>query len=270
MLKDITLGQYFPGNSVLHRLDPRAKIILMVMYIVSLFLAKNFIGYIFLAAVTVALVLLSRIPFKLYLRGLKPLFLIICFTAILNLFYGGGNVLFSFWVINITDQGIYNAASMVIRIMMLVITTSMLTYTTSPIVLTGGLERLLSPLRVVKIPVHEFSMMMTIALRFIPILLEETEKIMNAQKARGADFETGGIVKRAKALIPILIPLFVSAFRRAEELATAMECRCYTGEGNGRTHLVQYKLSAIDYIAFVAVAVVIALVVLLNGVNLVF
>jgi len=267
MLRDITLGQYFPGNSVLHRLDPRGKLILLVMYIVALFLAKNFIGYILLAAVTVSLMLLSRIPFKLYLRGLKPLLLIICFTAVLNLFYGGGNVLVSFWIVKITDQGIYNAVTMVVRILMLVIITSMLTYTTSPIVLTGGLERLLSPLKAIKIPVHEFSMMMTIALRFIPILLEETEKIMNAQKARGADFETGGIVKRAKALIPILIPLFVSAFRRAEELATAMECRCYTGEGNGRTHLVQYKMHAVDYVSFIFVSAVIAAVVLLNGIN---
>ncbi len=264
MLKDITLGQFFPGNSVLHRLDPRAKIVLLIMYIVALFMADNFISYALMAVVTVALVIASQIPIKLYLRGLKPLLIIICFTAVLNIFYSNGNVLVSFWIFKITDVGIYNAITMVSRIMMLVITTSMLTYTTSPIVLTGGLERLLAPLKVIKVPVHEFAMMMTIALRFIPTLLEETEKIMNAQKARGADFETGGIIKRAKALIPILIPLFVSAFRRADELATAMECRCYNGEGKGRTHLVQYRMKLSDYVAFLLVGILIAGIVVIG------
>ncbi len=247
MIKDITLGQYFPGNSLIHRLDPRMKIILLLLYMVVLFMASGWVAYLLLTAVTVFLMLLSRIPVKLYLRGLRPLLIIICFTALLNIFYTSGEVLVQFWVFKITKEGLFNAAYMILRILMLVIATSMLTYTTSPIVLTGGLESLLSPLRVLRIPVHEFSMMMTMALRFIPTLLEETDKIISAQKARGADFESGNLIRRVKALTPVLIPLFVSAFRRAEELATAMECRGYTGEGKNRSRFVQYRLCLRDY-----------------------
>lgn len=268
MVKDITLGQYFPGSSFLHRLDPRMKIILVVLYIVALFVPSTVVGYLVTIAVTVFLVFLSEVPFKMYLRGLKPLFIIACFTVILNLFYTTGDVLFSFWIFTITKQGIVKAVFMLTRIMMLVIASSMLTYTTSPIVLTNALERLFSPLKVIKVPVHDFAMIMTIALRFIPTLFEETEKIMSAQKARGADFESGGLIDRAKALIPILIPLFRSAMNHAVELATAMECRCYTGDDKNRTHLVKFKLRGADFISLAAVAVLIAVLVLLNNVTI--
>lgn len=268
MIKDITLGQFFPGSSFLHRLDPRMKIILMVLYIVALFIPSTVVGYLVTIVSTVLLIILSRIPFKLYLRGLKPLFIIACFTVVLNLFYTQGDIVISFWIITITKQGIVNAIFMLTRIMMLVISTSMLTYTTSPIVLTNGLERLLSPLKVIKVPVHDFSMIMTIALRFIPTLLEETDKIMSAQKARGADFESGGLIDRAKALIPILIPLFRSAMSHAEELAIAMECRCYAGDDKNRTHLVKFKLKNIDFISLFTVIFLIAVLILLNKVTI--
>ncbi|MBO5037576.1 MAG: energy-coupling factor transporter transmembrane protein EcfT [Clostridia bacterium] len=267
MIKDITLGQFFPGNSVIHKLDPRVKIILAALYIAFLFVVQTAVGYAFAIAATLVFVSLTKIPLKMYLRGLKPLLFILIFTALLNVFYSTGEPLVEFWIFKITADGIKNAIFMILRIFMLVIATSMLTYTTSPIVLTNGLERLLSPLSKIKVPVHEFSMMMTIALRFIPTLLEETDKIMNAQKARGADFETGGLIKRAKALAPILIPLFISAFRRADELATAMECRCYTGSSEGRTHLVSYSMSGRDVIALIVVICMIAIAVLLNYVR---
>ena len=263
MIGDITIGQYLPGDSIIHKLDPRVKIILLIACIVVLFVANNLISFVFLIAVTLFYVWLTGIPFKLYIRGLKPLFIIICFTAVINLFTGSGEPLVSFWIFKITSAGISNAVSMVVRIMLLVITTTMLTYTTSPVVLTSGFERLLSPLAKIKLPVHEFSMMITIALRFIPTLLEETEKIINAQKARGADFESGGLIKRAKSLIPILIPLFVSAFRRADELAVAMECRCYTG-GENRTHFVKYNICRRDILACVFVSLVLVSVILIN------
>lgn len=268
MIKDITLGQYFPGNSVLHRLDPRMKIVLVILYIVVLFLPSTVAGYLLTIVSTVVLMIISDIPFKMYLRGLKPIFVIACFTVILNLFYTKGDVLFSFWILTVTKQGIVNAVFMLTRIMMLVISTSMLTYTTSPIVLTNALERLLSPLKLIKVPVHDFAMIMTIALRFIPTLLEETDKIMSAQKARGADFETGGLIQRAKALVPILIPLFRSAMSHAMELATAMECRCYTGDDRKRTHLVKFQLRPADFSALGIVLVLIAAAVLLNGVKI--
>ena len=267
MIKDITLGQFFPGNSVIHKLDPRVKIILAALYITFLFVVQTAVGYAFAIAATLVFVSLTKIPLKMYLRGLKPLLFILIFTALLNVFYSTGEPLVEFWIFKITADGIKNAIFMILRIFMLVIATSMLTYTTSPIVLTNGLERLLSPLSKIKVPVHEFSMMMTIALRFIPTLLEETDKIMNAQKARGADFETGGLIKRAKALAPILIPLFISAFRRADELATAMECRCYTGSSEGRTHLVSYSMLGRDVIALIVVICMIAIAVLLNYVR---
>ncbi|MDD6643260.1 MAG: energy-coupling factor transporter transmembrane component T family protein [Faecousia sp.] len=240
MLKDITLGQYFPGDTVIHRLDPRTKLLMVIIYIVALFLCKWFVSYAVALLFLVTAVALSKIRPKALFKGLKPLLIIIIFTAVLNLFYTDGTVLVKFWIFQITREGIINAVFLVLRIMLLVMGTFLLTYTTSPIALTDGLESLLSPLKKLHFPVHELAMMMSIALRFIPTLIEETDKIISAQKARGADFETGNIFRRAKALIPILVPLFVSAFRRADELATAMECRCYHG-GKGRTKLKQLR-----------------------------
>ncbi len=247
MLKDITLGQYFPGNTVVHRLDPRTKLLMVVVYIVALFLAKWWVSYGVMLAFLVTAVVLSRIKPKALFRGLKPLIVIMVFTALINLFYSDGEVLVKFWIFRITREGIVQAAFLVLRIMMLVTGTFLLTYTTSPIALTDGMESLLSPLKKLHFPVHELSMMMSIALRFIPTLIEETDKIISAQKARGADFESGNVFRRAKALVPILVPLFVSAFRRADELATAMECRCYHG-GEGRTKLKQLHYRARDII----------------------
>lgn len=236
MLKDITIGQYFPGSTPIHRMDPRTKLLSVVLYIVALFTCKGILSYLLVAAYLMLAVRTSKIPLKTVLKGVKPLVIVITFTAILNMFYTPGNPVLQVWKLEITDQGLRNAITMVVRIIMLVAGTFLLTYTTSPITLTDGLERLLNPLKKIKVPVHELSMMMSIALRFIPTLIEETDKIMSAQKARGADFETGNLIDKAKALIPVLVPLFVSAFRRADELATAMECRCYVG-GEGRTRL---------------------------------
>lgn len=237
-LRDITLGQYFPGQSPIHRLDPRAKLVGMICYIVALFLGKWFITYAFLLAVLIAVVAVSTVKPKALLRGMKPVVFILVFTAVLNVFYTPGEVLISFWIFTITKEGIVHAFFMVIRIIMLITCTFLLTYTTSPLALTDGLESLMGPLKKLHVPVHELSMMMSIALRFIPTLIEETDKIMSAQRARGADFDSGNLIQRAKALIPLLVPLFISAFRRADELATAMECRCYHG-GEGRTRMKQ-------------------------------
>ena len=265
MLKDITLGQYFPGNTIIHRLDPRAKLLIVFVYIVALFLCKWLISYaiafalIFLAAA----IILSRIRLKALFKGLKPLLIIIIFTALINLFYSDGRVLVEFWIFHITYEGIWNAFFLVLRIMLLVTGTFLLTYTTSPIALTDGLESLLSPLKKLHFPVHELAMMMSIALRFIPTLIEETDKIISAQKARGADFETGNLFRRAKALIPILVPLFVSAFRRADELATAMECRCYHG-GAGRTKMKVLVFRMRDVIALLIVAALLAGIIVLR------
>ena len=245
MLKDITLGQYFPGNTVVHRLDPRTKLLMVVVYIVALFLAKWWVSYGVMLAFLVTAVMLSHIKPKALFRGLKPLIVIMVFTALINLFYSDGEVLVKFWIFRITREGIVQAAFLVLRIMMLVTGTFLMTYTTSPIALTDGMESLLSPLKKLHFPVHELSMMMSIALRFIPTLIEETDKIMSAQRARGADFESGNLMQRAKAMIPLLVPLFISAFRRADELAVAMECRCYHG-GEGRTRLRQLKYTAMD------------------------
>ncbi|MBQ6839740.1 MAG: energy-coupling factor transporter transmembrane protein EcfT [Oscillospiraceae bacterium] len=250
MLKDITLGQYFPGNSPVHRLDPRTKLIMLVVYIVALFCADGWIAYGIMFAFLAMTIAVSQIPVKAIVRGMKPLVFILIFTGILNLFFTAGEtVLVSFWVITITLEGLVRAIFMVVRILLLISATFLLTYTTSPIALTDGLESLLGPLKKLRLPVHELSMMMCIALRFIPTLIEETDKIMSAQKARGADFESGNLMQRVKALVPILVPLFISAFRRADELATAMECRCYQG-GDGRTKmkLLRYKLR--DFKAF--------------------
>ena len=263
MLKDITIGQYFPGNSVIHKMDPRMKIVLAIAYIVMLFMAKGFSG---IGVGVVFLVIcygISRIPISLILKSLKPVIPIILFTAILNMFFVEGDPVFQWAFITITKQGLATAALMSVRIVCLIAGTSLLTYTTSPIVLTDGIERLLSPLKKLHLPVHELAMMMTIALRFIPTLIEETDKIMSAQKARGADLESGGLVQRAKALVPILIPLFISAFRRADDLALAMECRCYRG-GEGRTRMKQLKLESLDIVGAVIVGLTIAAIIVLN------
>lgn len=249
-LKDITLGQFFPGNTLLHRLDPRCKLLLVIFYIVGLFMAQNIAGYALMAAALLAAILISKVGFKAILRGVRPVFVIVVITALLNLFYtpGQGEPLVSFWIFQIYFEGLRTALFMVVRIMMLISCTFLLTYTTSPILLTDALESLLGPLKKLRLPIHELAMMMSIALRFIPTLIEETDKIMAAQKARGADFDSGGLVRKAKALIPLLVPLFVSAFRRADELATAMECRCYHG-GEGRTRMRQLRYAPRDYIA---------------------
>ena len=268
MLKDITLGQYFPGNSFVHRLDPRTKLLLLVVYIVALFLAVSWISYAAMALCLFAMIRISRIPLKSVVRGMKPLVFILVFTAVLNVFFTAGEtVLVSFLGVNITLEGLQRAFFMLIRILMLVTGTFLLTYTTSPISLTDGLESLLGPLKKIKVPVHELSMMMCIALRFIPTLIEETDKIMSAQKARGADFETGKLMDRVKALVPILVPLFVSAFRRADELATAMECRCYQG-GEGRTKMKLLHFRRNDYTAFLVGALALAVICVLRSFGL--
>ena len=257
MISDITLGQFFPGYSPLHKLDPRSKILIATLFIIGVFLVKNPIALALVCAITVFLVLISRISFNVVLRGIKPIFIILIFTSIINIFMtkGEGEPLVHFWIINIYKEGIIKAAFMSVRVILLIIGTSMLlTYTTSPISLTDGIESLLKPLKYIGVPVHLFAMMMTIALRFIPTLVEETEKIMNAQKSRGADFSSGSLIKRAKALIPLLVPLFVSSFKRAEELATAMECRCYRGDKN-RTKYVELKYKGRDF-AWLSLAVV--------------
>ena len=249
-MKNIALGQYYPSDSVMHRLDARMKVILAVLYIVCTFFCKNVLSFAALLLSALLLVLVSRISLRTVLRAIRPILFIMCFTAILNLFFTKGDtLLWSFWRFQIYVEGIYSAVFMLLRIVVLILGTSIfLTYTTTPIALTDAIESLLKPLSLIKLPVHEFAMMMTIALRFIPLLSEETGKIMNAQKARGVDFSQGGLIRRAKALIPILIPLFVSAFRRAEELATAMECRCYRG-GTGRTKMTVPHLHVRDFAA---------------------
>ena len=264
MLKDITLGQYFPGQSVIHRLDPRTKLTMLVVYIVALFLAEGWVSYGLVFLFLAVVIRLSTIPLKSILRGMKPLVMILIFTGVLNLFFTqDGEVLVKFWVLTVTSGGLSRALMMMARILMLISGTFLLTYTTSPIALTDGLEALMNPLKKVGVPVHELSMMMCIALRFIPTLIEETDKIMSAQKARGADFESGSLTDRAKALIPILVPLFISAFRRADELATAMECRCYQG-GEGRTKMKQLHYHREDFLSYCAGAVLLAAVIVLK------
>ena len=268
MLKDVTIGQYFPGDTALHRLDPRTKLLAVIVYIVALFLAKWYVSYALVLAFLVFAVAVSRVRPKVLLKSLRPILIIIILTGVLNLFYSkGDHVLVSFWIIRITREGLENAFFMILRIVMLILGTFLLTYTTSPIALTDGLEQLLRPLAKLRVPVHELSMMMCIALRFIPTLMEETDKIISAQKARGADFETGNLVRRAKALIPILVPLFISSFRRADELATAMECRCYHG-GEGRTKLKQLRYTAADFAAFGVMLALLAAVIVLRRMGL--
>ncbi len=261
MLKDITLGQYFPGNTIVHRLDARTKLILVVVYIAALFQAVGWISYALVFGVTALCLYISHISFKNIFKGLKPMILIIILTAVLNIFYTQGTPIIPGWII--TWEGIERAAQMVLRIMLLITGTFLLTYTTSPIDLTDGLERLLNPLKKIKVPVHELTIMMSMALRFIPTLIEETDKIISAQKARGADFETGNLIQRAKALLPILVPLFVSAFRRADELAVAMESRCYHG-GKGRTRMKQLVMKARDYIALLLGFAFLALMIIMK------
>ena len=261
MLKDITLGQYFPGDTVVHRLDPRTQIVLLIVYIVTLFQAVSWWSYALVAFVTVLAMILGHITPKNIFKGLKPMLFIIALTALLNVFYTKGTPVVEGWII--TWEGIGRSAQMILRIVLLIAGTFLLTYTTSPIALTDGLEKLLNPLKKLKVPVHEMTLMLSMALRFIPTLIEETDKIMSAQKARGADFETGSLMQRAKALLPILVPLFVSAFRRADELAVAMESRCYHG-GEGRTRMKQMKLQGIDYAAFALGALFLAAVIVLR------
>lgn len=263
MLNNITIGQYFPASSPIHKLDPRSKILITIIYIVMLFSAKEVIGLVPGILFFIFSYLVSSVPLKMIFKSLKPIIPLVVFTAVLNLFFVGNDVIFKFWIIKITGEGIKFSIFMIVRIIALIAGTSLLTYTTTPIRLTDGLESLLSPLKKLKVPVHELSMMMTIALRFIPTLIEETNKIMNAQKARGADLESGGLLKRAKALIPILIPLFVSAFRRAEELALAMESRCYHG-GEGRTKLKELHFKARDVVSVLISLLFLASVFLLN------
>ncbi len=278
MLKDMTLGQYFPGNSILHRMDPRAKILVVILYIVAIFCAQNILCFAALLLTSVFLILLSRISISTILKGLKPILFVLVFTALINIFltadatetpiWSAEIPIFSWiWRPTIYRIGILRAVLTSVRVAVLILVTSiLLTYTTSPITLTDAIEELLAPLKLLHLPVHDFAMMMTIALRFIPTLIEETEKIMNAQKARGADFATGSLIKRAKALVPVLVPLFVSAFKRAEDLAIAMECRCYRG-GKGRTklHKLQYRFS--DFLALFLSIVFLAGIFVINFYN---
>ena len=264
MLKDITIGQFFPGKSIIHRMDPRMKLVLVIAFIVFIFVAQNPVSLGFTVMATLSVVLLSRVPVRMYVRSLKPIIPIILLTTVLNMLYmEGGDSLFKWWILNITTKGLEIAVFMSVRIITLITVSSLLTYTTSPTALTDAIERLLSPLKKLRLDVHSLAMMMTIALRFVPTLIEETDKIMSAQKARGADIESGGLLRRVKALIPILIPLFVSSFRRAYDLAYAMECRCYNG-GEGRTRMKILRLGLIDYVSLTAATAICAATIGLN------
>lgn len=251
MITDITIGQYFPSDSPLHRLDARVKLVITLLYIVSLFLIKSFIGYAFVIIALAIVIKVSKVPFKFMVKGLKSLVFIIIFTALINVFtVKGGETLVTFWKLSITTEGVFFAIKMALRIILLIIGSSLLTLTTTPIKLTDGIEALLKPLSKIGVPAHDIAMMMTIALRFIPTLLDETDKIIKAQQARGADFDTGRLRDKARALVPILVPLFISAFRRADELAMAMESRCYNGGAN-RTRMSVMKVTSIDYTAII-------------------
>lgn len=264
MIKDITIGQYFPGHSVIHRMDSRVKLLLDLLYLVILFVAQSFTGLLIGMLFMVICYAISGIKFIMILKSVKPILPLMIFTAVLNLlFIRGEEPLFSWWIISIYPEGIRTSLFMLLRIIALIVGMSLLTYTTSPIMLTDAIERLLSPLKKIHFPVHELSMMMTIALRFIPTLVEETDKIMSAQKARGAEMDSGNLFKKAKSLVPILIPLFVSAFKRANELATAMECRCYHG-GEGRTRMKQLRTAPRDYVAIAIMLLLLAGVIVLN------
>ncbi len=265
MLKDVTLGQFFPGNSLLHRLDPRIKIISVILFIAATFTAKSMISYGIMVLILFSMVKISKIHLSTVLKSIKPLAIIIIFTAITNLFWTKGeNLVFSFWKVTVYAEGIRTAILMIVRLVTLITGTFvLLTYTTSPMALTDAIERLTSPLKKLGVPTHEFAMMMTIALRFIPTLIEETDKIISAQKSRGADFDTGSLIRRAKAIVPILIPLFISAFRRADELASAMECRLYHG-GDGRTKMKVLKLNVTDVFGLLFWVALIAVIIIIN------
>ena len=250
MNRDVTFGQFIPGNSILHRMDPRVKIVLLCTIIATIFCTFNFYALGLITAFIIVAILLSGVPFKMYLKSLKVIMIIVIITSLLNIFYSSGTPIFEFWIFKITLDGIFRAIYVTVRIIALILISSALTFTTSPTDLTDAIERLMSPLKVFHIKVHEIAMMMTIALRFIPTLLDETDKIMSAQKSRGADMESGGIFKRVKAVVPVMIPLFVSSFRRANELEYAMECRCYRG-GAGRTKMKIMKMSAKDYVLLI-------------------
>ena len=260
MLRDITLGQYYRADSVLHRMDPRVKLVATFMFIISLFLVKNFLGYIIAALFLGMGIVLSKVPPKFIFRGMKTIFFLLFITMLFNLFLTPGKELVSFWKFTITIEGVKMACMMAIRLIFLITGSSLMTLTTTPNNLTDGLESLLKPLKVIRVPVHEISMMMSIALRFIPILMEETDKIMKAQMARGADFESGSLINRAKSLVPLLVPLFISAFRRANDLAMAMEARCYRG-GDGRTKMKPLIYSRADYIAYAVIMLYLVLIV---------
>ena len=257
MLRDITLGQYYQTESVIHRLDPRVKLAGTLLFIVSLFFFHNFIGYLIAAAFLVLVIVLSHVPFKFMVKGMKAIVFLLLVTVIFNLFLTPGETLVSVWKLTITKEGVATAFTMAIRLSMLIIGSSIMTLTTTPNNLTDGMEKGLRPLKIFRVPVHEVAMMMSIALRFIPILLEETDKIMKAQIARGADFESGNIIHRAKALVPLLVPLFISAFRRANDLAMAMEARCYRG-GDGRTKMKPLIYRKRDRIAYLCILVYMA------------
>lgn len=264
MIRDITIGQYYPAKSVIHRLDPRVKLMCTLLYLISLFLFRSISGYLITTLFLIAVIRISRVPFTFIVRGLKPIVMLLMVTVLFNLFLTrNGEVLFHAWIFTITEGGLVTAVYMAVRLIYLIIGSSLMTFTTTPNELTDGIEALLHPLNKIRVPVHEVAMMMSIALRFIPILLEETDKIMKAQIARGADFESGNIIQRAKSMIPLLVPLFVSAFRRANDLAMAMEARCYRG-GEGRTKMKPLHYKHRDYMAYALVAVYVAMVVMIG------
>lgn len=264
MIRDITIGQYYPSGSKLHSLDPRVKIVCTLLYLISLFLFDNIWGYLVATVFLVFVIRVSKVPFKFIVRGLRPVIMLLMITVLFNLFLTRtGNILVTFWVFQITDYGLKTALLMAIRLIYLILGSSLMTFTTTPNALTDGIESLLGPFQKIKLPVHEIAMMMSIALRFIPILLEETDKIMKAQIARGADLESGNIIQKAKAMIPILVPLFVSAFRRANDLAMAMEARCYRG-GNGRTKMKPLVYHKRDYVAYAITILYVVIAVLIG------
>lgn len=260
MLKNMTLGQYFPDDSMIHRMDPRIKFIIVLALIVVIFIAKTVWGYLAITAFLLFGALASRVPFIYVLKGLKPLWFILVFTFVINIFFiTGEHILVEWWIIRIYEEGLLQAVNIAVRLILLIFSTTVLTLTTSPMEITDGLERLLSPLKVIKFPAHELALMMSIALRFIPTLMEETDRIMKAQTARGASFDTGGLLKRAKGMIPVLVPLFVSAFKRAEDLSLAMESRCYNG-GKNRTRMKVLKIHLRDIVGLILVAAIITLI----------
>ncbi len=268
-MKDVTFGQFYPVNSFVHKMDPRTKILLVIAYIVAIFLVKNFVGFVVMGAFLVIAILASRVPVRSVIKSVKPVLFLVIFTAILNLlFYSEGEVVFTFWIVKIRDGALRFSGFMALRLIMLVLGTSLLTLTTQPVALTDGIESLLKPLKVVRFPVHELALVMSIALRFIPTLMDETDRIIRAQKARGADFESGNLISRAKALLPILIPLLISAFRRADELADAMDARCYSGS-KGRTKMKVLKMGIRDVLGFAAMTSVFFLILACNALFLI-